>query len=862
MNRSWLCIPLLVLAADAAPAQTLRDSLAWEPLPPLPGDPGVAGPLVGVHNDALLVAGGANFPHPVWESEKVWRDEIRVLVRTGEGTRWIDGGTLNRPLAYGAAVSTPHGVLCVGGNDSARVYADAFLLRWDPESASTRRVDLPPLPQPCVYAQAVRIGELVYIVGGQTDHDLASATRDVWTLDLAAHDRGEAVRWRAIKPIPGPPRAFHLAASQHNGYEDCLYVISGRRSRGESTEFLRDVWEYAPSARRWRRRADTPRCVMAAAAASVGQSHIMVFGGADGSLFARADALRDDHPGFASSALAYHTITDTWTEAGEMPQSQVTTAAVWWDGGIVIPSGEVRPRVRTREVWRVRVATEPAAFGLMNHLVLVGYLASMVGVGLYFARKNKDTNDYFRGGQTIAWWAAGCSIFATMLSSLTFTGVPSKAYAQDWVYAVGNFMIPVVAVVAVYVALPFYRRIDATSAYEYLERRFNRTVRWFGSLSFSLFHLFRMAVVMSLTGLALAVATPLSPAQSVLIIGGLSLVYCTMGGIEAVVWTDTIQTVVLGGGAIFALVALLAGVDGGLSGFWQTAASQDKVNLANLRGRASGGEIVWWVFVLGGIGQNFSSYTADQAVVQRYMTTATPRLAARSIWTNAILSVPATLIFFTIGTALFAFYRSHPEKLDPTMNTDQIFPLFIANEMPIGLAGLMVAAIFAAAQSTVSTSMNSTATTLVTDLLRPLGICHTERGYLRAARVSTFSMGVAGTLLGLLFVDPDILSRWDAYIAVIGLFMGVLGGLFLLGALTRRGSAAGALVGAATGVATMIWVWLATDVHPFLYTVVGIASCFVAGYLASLLMPRPIRDLSGLTLLTLRQQRKVDPSGH
>ena len=136
---------------------------------------------------------------------------------------------------------------------------------------------------------------------------------------------------------------------------------------------------------------------------------------------------------------------------------------------------------------------------------------------------------FFVGASRFPWWAAGCSIFATMLSSLTFTGLPSKSFAQDWVYLVGNLTIPVVAVVAVFVALPFFRRIDATSAYEYLEKRFSRSVRLFGSASFTLFHIFRMAVVMSLTGLALAVATPLTPMQSVLLMGVLSMVYCTSG---------------------------------------------------------------------------------------------------------------------------------------------------------------------------------------------------------------------------------------------------------------------------------------------------------------------------------------------
>ena len=152
-----------------------------------------------------------------------------------------------------------------------------------------------------------------------------------------------------------------------------------------------------------------------------------------------------------------------------------------------------------------------------------------------------------------------------MLSSLTYTGIPSKAFQQDWVVAIMNFTIPVVAIFAVSIALPFYRRIDATSAYEYLELRFSRPVRLLGSGFFTLFHIFRMALVMSLTALALSVATPLTPQQSVVLMGVLSIIYCAMGGMEAVIWTDTIQTVVLLGGAVVALVLLINGVDGGFA---------------------------------------------------------------------------------------------------------------------------------------------------------------------------------------------------------------------------------------------------------------------------------------------------------
>ena len=854
------CFPLSVLA-QAKPAEEPA-MLKWGELKgaPLPGELGVAGPFAGYHNGAMIVAGGANFPNkPLWETGKVWHPTVQALwSNPSQPLYWTDCDPLPRRLAYGAAVSTKDGVLCLGGcNDEAVMaadgvtvvesqpaYADVFLLSWNDKSQTCSMKVYPSLPEPVAFGAAALVGNTVYLAGGQTGSGLETATNRVWSYDL---NQGETGKWKSVKPIPGPTRAFNITAAQHNGYNDALYVMSGRRMEGEEVQFLKDVWEYTPATDSWRQRKDMPTSMMAGTGVGYGQSHIFVLAGADGSMWGKADELKDNHPGFPKRSYAYHTITDTWIDAGETPANHVTTIAVNNNGTIWIPSGEVRPRVRSPKIWRVWPVRTRRDFGAVNYIVLFGYLAAMVGVGLYFAKKNTDTDAFFRGGKSIPWWAAGCSIFATMLSSLTYTGVPSKAFAQDWVYAVGNALIPVVAIIAVFVALPFFRRIDATSAYEYLEKRFNRSVRLFGSASFTLFHIFRMAVVMSLTGLALAVATPLTPAQSVLLMGVLSVIYCTMGGIEAVIWTDTIQTVVLLGGALVAFVMLMSGIEGGFAGFVSTASESNKFNIANLHWSATDTQIALWVIIAGGIAQNISSYTADQAVVQRYMTTSDQKLAARSIWTNALLAIPATLLFFGIGTALFAFYQSHPEKLDPRMTTDQVFPLFIAREMPIGLAGLMVAGVFAAAQSTVSTSMNSTATTIVTDFLRPFGVFETESSYLIAARFFTFAIGTLGTLLGLMFVNPEIKSLFDQFIKVIGLFMGVLGGLFVLGAMTRRANGPGALVGAIVGAGTMFCLWKFTKINGYLYTAAGIGTCFVVGYAASLPFGQT-KNIDGLTV--------------
>ncbi len=272
--------------------------------------------------------------------------------------------------------------------------------------------------------------------------------------------------------------------------------------------------------------------------------------------------------------------------------------------------------------------------------------------------------------------------------------------------------------------------------------------------------------------------------------------------------------------------------------------------MANFHWDVTSAQLALWVVIVGGIGQNISSYTADQAVVQRYMTTPDQRLAARSIWTNARDDDPGHVAVLRDrhGTVCLLSFTSR--QAGRTITTDQIFPLFIAREMPIGIAGLIVAGIFAAAQSTVSTSMNSTATTIVTDFLRPFDVCKSERGYLVSARVITVLMGVVGTLLGLFFIDPAIRSLFEVFIMVIGLFMGVLGGLFVLGVLTCRANAGGALCGALVGACAMLCVWGFTNVNGYIYTAAGIAACFLVGYATSFAFGPQLKHLKGLTIHT------------
>ncbi|MHC5075211.1 MAG: sodium:solute symporter family protein [Planctomycetota bacterium] len=766
------------LTAESASAQQTLD---WTQLPQLPPPPttdyhsGLSGSFAGVHSDALIIAGGANFQNTDSDSDKIYHNEIYVLVKGPNQDnalfRWITGFKLDKPLAYGSSVSTDDGILCIGGRDTERTYSDVFLLRWNKEKQDIEQLSLPPLPQPCAHAGAAIVGNKVYVAAGTTGLGLGTTPKNFWSLDISnIHD--EELTWQQVFPWPGPSRAFAIVTAQHNGTDDCIYIMSGRRkNKGGEIEFLTDVYEFTPArydhkkynpetsiytglADPWRRRADIPRCVMAAPAVPVGQSHIFILGG----------ELKDKSSDIQNDVLSYHTITDTWTIAGPMPANHINTTALRWGTDtvtdpIVIPSGEINPTLTSPNIWQVTPVKSLSRFGIIDFSVIGFYLAAMIGVGVFFSFRNKNSDDYFRGGQRVPWLVAGLSIFATMLSSITFVAIPAKAYATDWTYFIVNMSAIAITPFVILLFLPFFRRIDATSAYEYLEKRFNRIARLFASASFVLFQVGRMAVVMYLPALALAAITPMTEQQCILLMGILSIIYCTMGGLEAVVWTDTIQSFVLLGGALFSLILIITSINGGLAAFLTTAAEHSKFQMINFDFTSTSfATTALWVVILGGIGQNLVPYTSDMAVVQRYMSVPDINRAKKAIWTNAVAILPASILFFGVGTALFVFYSHNPDRLDPTFKTDAIFPLFIARQLPTGIAGLVVAGIFAAAQSTISTSLNSTSTALVTDFVRPFKSALTERTYLRLGRFFTALMGILGILLALSFAASDIKS--------------------------------------------------------------------------------------------------------
>ena len=887
---AWICFHA-AFGSDA-PGIAAMQWRIHSNLPPLPGrdyQPGLAGSFAGVVNNSLIIAGGANFPDkPPWEGgeRRYWSDIY--ITSPDEPEKWtILPEALPRNLAYGVTINISEGLLLIGGINENACHREVFLLQLSEKGDQVRLTEWPSLPVTLSNMTGALVDNIIYIAGGQESSENPSAGNHFFALDLRNREDG----WKTLKPWPGPPRSFALSASQSDGFDNCFYLFSGRDyGPDRPVEVLSDGYEYNPRLDTWRR-LDSPEGpgfpVMAGTAFSSGTNHIIFVGGADGSLMYRQLDLQNkleqliskgsghhledsiqlikdqinnhltNHPGFSHDVLFYHTVTNTIVKGGVIPfKVPVTTNIIKYGNRVIIPGGETRPGVRTASIITGEIITARKGFGTLNYLVILLYFGLLAWIGWFFYKRQKNTNDYFRGGKRIPWWVAGLSIFGTALSAITFMAIPAKAYTTDWSYIILNAGIVAVVPIIIYLFIPFYRSLNITTAYEYLEQRFNVVARVLTSIAFILFQVGRMGIVLFLPSIALNVVTGIDIFLCITVMGVFSLIYTMMGGIEAVVWTDALQVVILLGGAILAVILISLDVEGGFTGIIATGASDSKFNLADTRFDLTSPTLI--TVLAATLFTNITTYGTDQTIVQRYLTTSTEKMAAKSLWTNAVLTIPASLIFFFVGTALYVFFKENPLLINPTIpDPDAVFPSYIFTQMPQGISGLLIAGVFAAAMSTLSSSMNSSATAYMVDIHYRFGWSKDLKG-LQLPRIATLILGLAGITFGLLMATWDIKSLWDEFQKILGLVLGGLGGLFLLGLLTKRANGTGAVAGILGSVMVQIWISQLQVVHLLLYAATGFISCFVIGYIVSLIAGKSNQDIDHLTIYSLFNKKPYE----
>ena len=485
-------------------------------------------------------------------------------------------------------------------------------------------------------------------------------------------------------------------------------------------------------------------------------------------------------------------------------------------------------------------------FTFLDGLVLAAYFGTVLVVGFSFRRRSASVEGFTAAGRSLSGWLTGLSILGTYISSISFLALPGKAFAANWNPFVFSLALPLATWIAVRWFLPFYRRSGHVSAYEHLEARFGTWARVYASVCYLLTQLARMGAVMYLMALPLNVLLGWDIRWIILVTGVSVTAYTFVGGIVAVIWTDAIQTVILVLGAVVCAGWMVGALPGGTGQLLDIAATQDKFSLGSFG--ADLGASTFWVMLAYGIVINLQNFGIDQNYVQRYVASRSDAEARKSVWLGGLLYVPVSAVFFFIGTALFAFYTAHPEQLPVAYReaaADRVFPWFIVTVLPPGVTGLLIAAVFAAAMSTVSTSLNSSATIILNDYYRRFANrSATESQSMRMLHGTTIAWGALGTLIALAMTRAQ--SALDAWWTLAGIFGGGMLGLFLLGMISRRVANRPALAGVGVGVVVILWMTLSPRMeglpealrnpfHSFLTIVFGTTAILAVGLVATAL---------------------------
>lgn len=495
---------------------------------------------------------------------------------------------------------------------------------------------------------------------------------------------------------------------------------------------------------------------------------------------------------------------------------------------------------------------EKQGFGMLNWIVLIAYLLVMLLIGLSFSKKSKqDSDSFFKANNSkVPAWAVGFSMFATTLSAITYMSTPEKSFLTDWAYAFGNFSIFLIAPIIIYFYVPFFAKLKVTTAYEYLEFRFNPFLRIFSSLLFILFHIGRVAIVIYLPTIALQSIININPYIIAILITGLCIIYTDHGGMEGVIWSDVIQGVLLLLGAVLIIFFGLKYTQGGFQTVLNDVHTDGKFlvksdfNLSLVKATVP-------IILLGQIFNSLYQYTASQDIVQRYTTTTDKKEIAKSIWTNSLLALITIPCFYGMGTILYSFYK-HSGTLPQGFNTSALVPYFVLTEIPAGIAGLIIAAIFAASQATIASSLNSTAACVVVDFQKRFMKNKSDEMSMKITHWTIIIVGLFSLLVTLMLIKLQSSDMIDTYLSLFGLFGVPIAGTFALGIFSKRANGFGAVVGLIiTSIAC--YIIQTNGVNALLVSVIGFVGSMILGYIFSF-FKKDNKDITGLTLYTLDQE--------
>ena len=460
--------------------------------------------------------------------------------------------------------------------------------------------------------------------------------------------------------------------------------------------------------------------------------------------------------------------------------------------------------------------------------IVIAYLLGVTALGVYFRRGSQDAKDYFLGGRTAPWWALAFSIVATETSTLTIIGTPAISYGGNMTFLQLVFGYLVGRILIVLLLLPGYFRGEFFTAYALIEKRFGPRTRAVAATTFLVTRAIAEGVRVAAIALVVSVVLGTSEKLAVMVVIALTIVYTLEGGMKAVIWTDVAQFLLYLAGSGVTLWLLLHRVPGGWTEVTQVAAAAGhKLQVFDFSFHWVT-KYTFWSGVIGGAFLTMASHGTDQTIVQRLLAARNQRDAGRALVASGVIVIVQFTVFLLIGVLLFVFAQ-HTPLLAPGERLDRILPTYLVREMPVGLAGLLLASIIAVAMSNASGSLNSLAASSILDFSRLRGRATDTASFVKISRAMTLVWGLVLMGFGLVKWGPLL----EAGLTVVALPLASLLGLFLLGTIDRRANATGALVGMFCGLAVILYVFKFTTVAFSWYVMIGSIITFVVGAVVS-----------------------------
>ena len=429
----------------------------------------------------------------------------------------------------------------------------------------------------------------------------------------------------------------------------------------------------------------------------------------------------------------------------------------------------------------------------MDYLIIVISLVVSVGMGFYFSKGQKTTGKFYTAEGKIPAWAIGMSILATLVSSITFLAYPGEGYSSNWIRLVQGLMVPLVLLTIIWGIVPLYRSVIRISAYEYFERRFGYVARLYSSLGFILAHFSKMGTVFYLLSLAIAKFVGIDTLTVIWSMGVIVIALTLLGGIEAVIWLDVIQGFLLIAGGVATLLIITYETEGGLSALWETAYANGRTGFGSFDWDFM--KLTFWVMAINGIFYGIQKYGTDQTVVQRYLAATSDKDAIRASLLGVLLSVPVWALFMFIGTALFSYYQLTPGTLPEAIRPDAVFPIFIMTELPVGITGLVVSALLAAAISSLDSDLNCLSAVLTEDFYGRMKKNVSDEQKLLFGKAMIVVSGVLAMLVATVYARLGGEGVLGIVFGLYAIFSGGIAGMFLLGLFSRRANWQGLYVG-------------------------------------------------------------------